>query len=177
MAALPGLITIEQFDKLEDDGRRYELHYGEVVSRGYPKQKYYNLQKRLVDLLEARLARSWEVGLEFPYSALPEFELRCADVGVVSKERWAATDDEDSLHGAPELVIEVKSPAATQRELAELAALCLANGAFEFWAVDLDRVSVTVIHRDGSASVYGAEQAIPLTAFGGDELPVEEVFG
>jgi len=177
MAALPDLITVEQFDKIPDDGQRYELHYGEVVPRGCPKQKYYNLQERLVDLLETRLARSWEVGFEFPYRALKEFEFRCADVAVVSEARWAATDPEDNLHGAPELVIEVKSPSITKGELVELASLCLANGSLQFWIVDLDRGSVTVIHGNGKTSVFGAGQSIPLTAFGGETLPVDEIFG
>jgi Uma2 family endonuclease len=177
MAALPDLITVEQFRNLPDDGRKYELHYGEVVPVGYPKKKHYRMQERLVGRLKARLARSWQVGMEFSYRPLPQFEFRCADVAVVSEARWAATDDEDNLRGAPELVIEVKSPSNTKRELAELASLCLANGSIEFWVVDLDSVSVTVIHRDGTTSVFGAGQAIPLTAFGGDVLPVEEIFG
>lgn len=77
----------------------------------------------------------------------------------------------------PELVIEVKSPSITKGELVELASLCLANGALEFWVVDLDRISVTVMHRDGSTFVFGVGQAIPLTAFGGETLPVDEIFG
>lgn len=177
MAAIPDLITVEQFGNMPDYGRRYELHHGAVVRRDCPKMKYYNLQERLVERLEARVPGAWEVGMEFPYRPLPEFEFRCADVAVVSEARWDATDEEDNLHGAPELVIEIKSPSNTRRELSELASLCLANGSIEFWVVDLDRVSVTVIHRDGTTSVFQAGQAIPLTAFGGDVLPVEEIFG
>jgi Uma2 family endonuclease len=177
MTALPSLITVERFRNMPDDGRRYELHYGEVVEVAYPKQKYYDMQERLIEVLVARLPRSWKVSVEFPYRVWAEFELRFADVAVVSEARRAATDPEDNLHGAPELVIEVKSPSSTREELRELAALCLAKGSLEFWVVDLEGVSVTVIHRDGSASVFHIGQAIPLAAFGGDELPVEEVFG
>ena len=176
MAALPDLITVEQFRNMPDDGRKYELRHGEVVCVGYPKKRHYRTQKRLVRLFEVRLPRSWQVGMEFAYRPVPEFEFRCADVAVVSEARWAATDEEDNLHGAPELVIEVKSPSNTQRELTELASLCLANGSLEFWVVDPNRTSVTVIHRDGSTSVFLAGQAIPLTAFGADALPVEEIF-
>jgi len=43
--------------------------------------------------------------------------------------------------------------------------------------VDLDRGSVTVIHGNGKTSVFGAGQSIPLTAFGGETLPVDEIFG
>ena len=174
MAALPNLVTVEQFRNLPDDGQKYELRHGEVVPVGYPKAKHDNAQERLVDLLKARLPRSWRVGMEFPYRALPEFDFRCADVAVVSRSR--AIDPEDSIRGAPELVIEVESPSNTRRELAELASLCLSNGSLEFWIIDLDKLSVTVMHRDGTACVYATGQSIPLTAFGADSLPVDAIF-
>jgi len=176
MATLPSL-SVERFRNMPDDGRRYELHYGEMVEVGYPKQKYYDMQERLIEVLVARLPRSWQVSMEFPYRVWAEFELRFADVAVVSETRRAATDPEDNLHGAPELVIEVKSPSSTPEELRELAALCLAEGSLEFWVVDLESVSVTVVHRNGKISVFGAGQVIPLAAFGGESLPVDEIFG
>ena len=176
MAALPDLITVEQFRNLPDDGRKYELRHGEVVCVGRPKRKHYLMQRRLVRLFEGKLSSRWEVGMEFSYRPVPEFDFRVADVAVVSESRARAIDPDDNLYGAPELVIEIKSPSNTQRELTELASRCLVNGSFEFWVVDMDRASVTVIHRDGSTAVFVAGQAIPLTAFGAETLPVEEIF-
>ncbi|HEY2017386.1 MAG TPA: Uma2 family endonuclease, partial [Bryobacteraceae bacterium] len=115
MAALPNLVTVEQFRNMPDDGRRYELRHGEVVLVGYPKEKHYSAQERLVDLLKALLPRSWRPRMEFPYRPVPEFEFRCADVGVVAEARVRLIDPEDNLRGAPELVIEVKSPSNTKR--------------------------------------------------------------
>ncbi len=34
MAALPGLITVEQFWQMPDDGRRYELQHGSMANGG-----------------------------------------------------------------------------------------------------------------------------------------------
>src|ERR1017187_7740411 len=152
MAALPDLITVQQFRRMQDDGRAYELHHGEVVAVTRPKAKHYNLQRRFVRLLENRLAGFGQVGMEFPYRPVAEFDLRVADVAVVSQTRSRAIDPEDNLRGAPELVIEVKSPSNTPRQLRELASLCLANGGVEFWVVDLEQVAVTVIHQIGRAS-------------------------
>ena len=39
MAALPDLITVEQFRQMPDDGRTYELHHGEVVAATRPGAK------------------------------------------------------------------------------------------------------------------------------------------
>jgi Uma2 family endonuclease len=177
MAALPNLITVQQFRRMPDDGRAYELHHGEVVAVTRPKAKHYNLQRRFVRLLENRLAGFGQVGMEFPYRPVAEFDLRVADVAVVSHARYDQIDPEGNLHGAPELVIEVWSPSITDRQLRELASLCLANGCSEFWIVDTDDVSVTVIHRDGSSLRLHAPQSIPLTAFGAETLPIAEIFG
>jgi Uma2 family endonuclease len=177
MAALPDLITVAQFRQMAEDGEFvYELHHGEVVALTRPKARHWMIQRLLVRLLEMRLAGFGEAGMEFPYRPYPEFELRVADVAVVSNQRWAAIDPDDNLRGAPDLVIEVKSPWNTKSQLQELAALCLANGAIEFWVVDPERKTVSVVRSEGTAIVYALGSAIPLTAFGGDGLPVDEIF-
>ncbi len=114
--------------------------------------------------------------MEFAYRPEPEFELRAADVAVISHARAKAIDGDDNLHGAPDLVIEVKSPSNRRGKLSELAALCLNNGAYEFWVVDMDKRSVTVTRRDGVTVVYGPGQSVPLAAYETDPLPVDEIF-
>jgi Uma2 family endonuclease len=117
------------------------------------------------------------VRIEYPYRPLPEFELRAADVAAISRARWDAIDPDDNLHGAPELVIEVKSPSNTERQLRELAAICLNNGAREFWVVDIEKKAVTVMHREGLATVFPAGSAIPLAEFNAGSIAVEEILG
>jgi Uma2 family endonuclease len=178
MAALPDLITVAQFRQLPEGGELiYELHYGEVVSMTRPRPRHWKLQLRLSRLLTPKLKAFGEVITEVPYRPLAEFELRAADVAVISHERWDSIDPDDDLRGAPDLVIEVKSPSNTKRQLQELVALCLANGSIECWVVDMDRKSVSVVRREGAAIVYNPGDSIPLTAFGGGELAVGEIFG
>jgi len=177
MAALPNLITVEQFRQMPDDGRAYELHHGEVVSVTRPKAKHYHLQRRLVRLLENRLAGFGEVGMEFPYRPVAEFDLRVADVAVVSQARYNGIDPDDNLRGAPELIIEIKSPSNTDRKLRELASLSLANGGMECWIVDIAGASLTVIHKDGSSVRFHMTETVSLAAFGGGQLAIAEIFG
>jgi Uma2 family endonuclease len=177
MAALPQLITVEQFRQLPEGGEyAYELHSGEVVALTRPKPRYWMLQKRLSRLLEQKLNEFGEVVIELPYRAVAEYDLRAADVAVISHARYAAIDPEVDLRGAPELVIEVKSPSNTPRQLQQIAALCLASGAFEFWVVDPDACSVSVGSNGASVVVYSRGASIPLTAFAADELAVSEIF-
>jgi Uma2 family endonuclease len=177
MAALPDLITVTQFRQLPyKDAYRYELRHGEVVAVTRPKARHWRLQVRLTRLLEPKLKGFGEVGMELPFRPLPEFELMAADVAAVSRRRFEAIDPDDNLHGAPELVIEIKSPSNTPGYLRERAAVCLAKGALQFWVVDEDKKSVTAIHQDGSVIVYQMGDAIPLGAFGSDELAVARIF-
>ena len=131
----------------------------------------------MVDLLRPRLAVFGHVSMEFPYRPAPQFELRAADVAVISHSRADAIDENDNLHGAPDLVIEIKSPSNRPGKLSALAALCLNNGALEFWVLDVDRKWLTVTGLDGLTTVYGLGQSIPLTSFGGGSLPADEIFG
>jgi Uma2 family endonuclease len=54
--------------------------------------------------------------------------------------------------------------------------LSLNNGALEFWIVDTEKKSVTVIRGEGVASVFTSGDSVSLAAFGGDGLAVGEIF-
>jgi Uma2 family endonuclease len=176
MAALPQLISVEQFRQLPDGEYAYELHHGEVVAMTRPKHRHINVQLRLSRLLEPRLKSFGEVATEVPYRPFPEFDLRVADVAAVSHTRWEAVDPDDNLYGTPELVIEVKSPSNTERQLSELVSICLNKDTLEVWIVDMGRKSVTVVRRDGAPVVFASGDGLSLAAFGGGELPVDEIF-
>ena len=178
MATVPALMTVEQFQELPLDKGPvlHELHHGEVVTLTRPKAKHYRLQKRLERLLETRAGDLGVVGIEMPFRAVPQFDLRAADVAFVSRERWEAIDLEANLRGAPEMVIEVKSPSNTWAELRERASLCLANGCRDFWIVDEKARTVTAIAPDGKAVLYSGEDCVPLPLFGGDGLRLADVF-
>jgi Uma2 family endonuclease len=176
MAALPDLITVAQFRELpEDEAYIYELHHGEVVAVTRPKSLHIHLQRRIMDLLRPKLG-GFELFVELAFRAVPEFDIRSADMGAVSSARWDAACREGDLFGSPELVVEVKSPSNTKAELRERASLCLAAGSLEFWTVDVQERTVAVIGRDGFSTVYRPGDNIPLTAFGSDCLPTAEIF-
>jgi Uma2 family endonuclease len=175
-AAEPLLMTVEQYHQLpERTDVRQELHWGQVVTLTFPKKRRTKLQSRLVELLSPKMQALGLVAAEFPFRALPEYDLRAADVAFVTRARWDATDDDDNLHGAPELVIEVLSPSNTTAGLREKAALCLSNGAEEFWVVDPKRQTVSVTRRHGESRLYQSGDRIPLLLSEG-EVEVAEIF-
>jgi Uma2 family endonuclease len=133
------------------------------------------MQWRLRRLLERALCDGWIVDTEFAYRPLPQFEFRRGDVVALSKSRWDSIDPNDNLRGAPELVIEIKSPSNTRRQLRELASLCLANGCQSFWIVDLDAQGVTAVDQNGKSVLFEIGDEIPLV-IEPCHLPVSEIF-
>ncbi|PWU02290.1 MAG: hypothetical protein C5B51_21220 [Terriglobia bacterium] len=177
MAALPDLITVAQFRQMPKDGTcSYELHHGEVLAVTRPRARHWKLQVRLTRLLESKLQKFGEVGMELPFRPVAEFELLAGDVAAIERQRFDRIDPDDNLRGAPELLIEIKSPSNTPARIRERVSLCLANGSLQCWIVDPDKKSVSVFQRDGAAVVYGIADAIPLTPFGSGDLAVSQIF-
>lgn len=175
-AASPVLMTVEEYRYLPDrEDVIQELHWGMVVNLTRPKMKHARVQMNLVEILRPKVKHIGVVGTEIAFRALPEYDLRGADVAFVSRERWDATDGEDNLHGSPELVIEVLSPSNTRAEMHEKAVLCLSTGAQEFWVVDPKRRSISVTPRAGEAVVYRDGERIPLRMCDAD-VAVSEIF-
>jgi len=175
-AAEPLLMTVDEYRQLP--GREdviQELHWGMVVTLSRPKMKHAKLQLRLVELLRPKSVDLGIVATEVAFRALPEYDLRGADVAYVSQHRWDSTSDDDNLHGSPELVIEVLSPSNTKAEIREKAVLCLSSGTQEFWVVDPKRETVSITRQGSVTTVYRVGDRIPLPMFGG-HLDVSEIF-
>ena len=178
MAALPEplFMTVEEYRQLPDQpGVVQELHWGQLVYLAFPKKEHADLQFRLMELLLGKARHLGVVRTEFAFRALPEYDVRGADIAFVSRSRYEAVAKEDNLHGSPELVIEVLSPSNTKAEMREKATLCLSTGAKEFWIVDPNKKTVTVLSRESEARVYATGDSIPLTLFGGT-LEVSRIF-
>jgi Uma2 family endonuclease len=177
MATTTGSMTVEQFRQLPETGPfYYELRHGELVRVTRPKFKHHLIQNRLVELLKSAAQSGGLVSTELAFRALPEYELRVADVAYLSAERLQQVDPDDNIRGAPDLVIEVLSPSNTVAEINEKEKLCLENGAREFWVVDQDLRQVKVSTPDGITTTYRSGQEIPLRVLGTRALKVDDIF-
>jgi Uma2 family endonuclease len=174
--AEPLLMTVDEYRQLPDrEDVIQELHWGMVVTLSRPKMQHAKLQHRLAELLRPKAEHLGIIATEVAFKALPEYDLRGADVAYISQRRWDATDDDDNLCGSPELAIEVLSPSNTRAEIREKAVLCLSSGAQEFWVVDPKREAVSVTCQGGVPTVYHIGDRIPLSMFN-SYLDVSEIF-
>lgn len=172
------LLTVEEFQRLpEDSGPVYhELRHGEIVAVTRPKLKHTLIQRNLRRILEHVAEAGSLVETEVAFRAFPEYDLRVADVAYLSAARFATTDPNDNIQGAPDLVIEVLSPSNTAAEIYDKEKLCLENGAQEFWVVDSDRHQVKVSTPDGQTLTYQSGQEISLSVLGGAKISVDSIF-
>jgi Uma2 family endonuclease len=176
MAAYPELLmTVEEFDTLPGrDDVILELQWGRLVELSKPKPWHIKLQLRIAELLKERSGPNWAVVSELPFRAVPQYDLRTVDVGVIAKSRWDAADKND-VPGSPEIVIGVLSPSNRSGEIAERAALFLSTGTQQFCVVDEPRKIVRVTGHDSKTVAYSAGQEVPFPLLG-TSLAVDLIF-
>lgn len=169
-------VTFAEFERMPENGKRYELRHGEVIELPPPKSRHYFVQLKLQSLLSSALANYGMVGTEFPFRPLPEHEFWIADIAAVSNARLKTISPEDNLHGSPELVIEVLSPSNTYSEMLDQERTCFLGGAIEFWLVDPEARVVRVTRANETYRTYTASETIPLESFGGGTLSAASLF-
>jgi Uma2 family endonuclease len=177
VATTTGLITVEQY-RQTPEGRAfyYELRNGELVEVSRPKMDHARKQRGLRKLLEAAYGERgvWEI--EVAFRALPEYEVRVADVAYLAGDRWQKADANDNIRGAPDIVIEILSPSNTASEIADKCALCLDNGCLQFWTVDSNHREIKVSTPDGLTRTYKSGDSIALPLVANQTLAVDAVF-
>lgn len=171
----PLLMTVEEFDQLPDrDGVKLELHWGWLVELSQPKPWHIKLQLRILELLKERSGPAWAVIPELPFRAVPQYDLRAADVGVIPRERWDRVGRGD-VHGSPEIVIEILSPSNRPGEMTERAGLFLSSGTQQFCVVDETRKVVRVTGTDSKTIAYCSGQEVPFPLLNAS-ISVDEIF-
>jgi Uma2 family endonuclease len=170
------LLTVEEFAKIPDPpGGRYELHHGECVLVPPPVKEHADIGRLLARILD-RICVGWIVDKEFAFRPLPEYEVWVADVGMVTEQRWRATQRRGWLSGSPDLVAEVLSPSNTAQEINDRRQTCFQGGCKEFWVLDPKLKTIEVSTPDGQARTYTVNDEIPLDRFAPGKLSVAEVF-
>jgi len=153
---------------MPDDGKRYEVIEGELYVSRQPGLDHQYTCVRFAYFLEAWNDRT---GLGMIYFApgliFAEDDDVAPDLVWISLDRLAIARGEDNkLHAAPELVIEVLSPGAAnqQRDRETKLKLYSRRGVLEYWIADWQRQQVEVYCRDN------ARLALAATLMRDDEL-------
>ena len=130
-------LTLEDLEKMPDDGQRYELIGGVIVVSPSPSYAHQELVLRLVLLLDAfvRAGRLGRVILA-PFDVrLSEHNVVQPDILFVSNARLGILRENHTV-GAPDRVVEIASPSTQSRDEGEKLALYAAAGVREYWLAD-----------------------------------------
>jgi Uma2 family endonuclease len=145
---------LQQFP--EGEGKRYEIIDGELFVTPSPNRAHQRVVLRLATALHT-FAEAHNAGEVYvaPFDVLfNDINVVIPDVLFVSTARLASIEH-NGVHGAPDLVIEVLSPGTRRRDLTRKRSLYEDRGVNEYWLVDADARTVTILRRAGEQFMEG----------------------
>ena len=163
------------------DGKRYELLDGDLVMTPAPGVRHQRVVRKLGTLLNLYVERRRAGEVFFPPCdvVLSDVDVVQPDLLFVSNERSHIITDEN-VQGAPDLVVEILSPSTAERDQTFKRSLYARHGVKEYWLVDTDGKSVTVLfHNDHGftlAGTYGVGHVLTSPTLRDFRLDPAEIF-
>ena len=177
--------TYEDYKSLpESETKRYELLGGDLVLVPSPTEYHQRISGNLEFVLrqfvrEKGLGRVYHAPLDVVLGEGEEREVVQPDIFFISKERFQIIAEEE-IRGAPDLVIEITSPATEDRDRHYKKTLYARHGVREYWIVDPEarKVEVFALGEKGFELVraYEAGEALRSPLLEGLEVDLNEVF-
>jgi len=159
-------MTEEEFMRLPDDGRKYELVDGEAkeVPAGV---KHDAIVAHIIVLLAPFVKNLGFLAASSAGFRMVTGNIRSPDVSFVLRERLPeGKPPKGFMDGAPDLAIEVISPNEDWVDMGRKLGEYFMSGAKQVWLIDPDAVTVTVYKSLTDVQVFHADDEIA----GGDLL-------
>jgi Uma2 family endonuclease len=142
-------LTYDDFVLFPDDGKRHELIDGEHYVTPSPARKHqtisWNLTLLIGNYLRANpIGRAFAAPLDVVFS---DFDVVEPDLLFISKARQDDILTAKHVRGAPDLVVEIGSPATRKRDETIKRRLYEKFGVSEYWVVDPELDSIHVYRR------------------------------
>ncbi len=164
------------------EDKRYELLDGELLMPPAPSEAHQRSQAQLgirlgVYINEKKIGRVYFAPTDV---VLSDIDVVQPDLLFVSNERMHIITPA-GVQGAPDLVVEILSPATAERDRGYKRALYARNGVKEYWIVGTDAgvVTVLLLGDDGYEVVdtFGEGDTLTSPTLEGFSLKVDDVFG
>jgi Uma2 family endonuclease len=176
-------LTYDDFVHFPDDGKRHELIDGEHYVTPSPNTRHQRIVRELTILIGTHLKRH-PAGEIFgaPFDVVfSDFDVVEPDLLFVSKEQ-ADVVTEQNVQGAPDLVVEVGSPATRRRDEKTKLQLYERFGVQEYWVVDPDLDVIKVYrlvegrYQRTAELALAAHDALSTPLMPGLELSLADIF-
>ncbi len=173
------LLTLEQFQSLPDDGQRYELDEGVLISMSRPNLLHCTIVQNINEALapfvrQHRLGRI-HVEPEYILQQTPP-TVRVPDLAFLAADRFAQVDLSGYALGGPTLAVEVVSPSDRAEELDHKVAQYLAAQAEAVWVLDPKTCTMFVYRRAQPPSRFDQTDILTDPLFPGWSVPVAQMF-
>jgi Uma2 family endonuclease len=175
VAASTKVWTLDELHSLPDDGNKYELIHGELFVTPAPTVEHETIAAKLARLLDPYVAAN---GLGFVYRPRAVFQVRGSEV---EPDLMVRPNDPGETDWAklprPSLVVEIGSPSTWRRDRTYKRDFYLEAGIPEYWLIDTERRTLTVIRPDSADIVTaGVFEWQPTGAAGPLTVAVAQLF-
>ena len=174
-------LTYEDYRSAPGD-ERYELLDGELVMVAAPNLKHQKVQRRLGQRL-GQFIDAHDLGelLFAPCDVvLSDTDVVQPDLLFVSRERGHLLSGGENVQGAPDLVVEILSPATADRDRGYKRELYARHGVAEYWLVDPIAETVSVhCQREGTLTrthTFTRTQTLRSPLLTGLEIRLDDIF-
>ena len=173
-------LTYEDYAKTPE-GERWELIDGQLIMPPSPKEAHQSVLGNLGAPMHL-FARENDLGRVY----FAPFDVVLSDADTVQPDLLFISMDrlniitEDNIQGAPDLVVEIRSPTTARQDWTVKRELYARHGVREYWLVDPEAATVAVLLLDDGelkvTGVYGEGDTVDSTALTGFSVALADVF-
>lgn len=173
--------TVDDYLAMPDEYPRYELLEGELIEMVSPTTRHQRILQRLFRALDQHCAarKLGEVFVAPLDVILSRTVVVQPDVLFISEARRVELIGE-RITGAPDLVIEILSPATSARDFNQKRKLYARHGVKEYWIVDPDDGTIEIQRLQGTIfstlALFEKGQTLTSPMFEGLVVEVGQVF-
>jgi Uma2 family endonuclease len=138
-------VSFAELERWPEDGRRYELYDGEVYEVPSPILLHQIVAGRLYVRLNDYVREHGGIVLFAPLDiVLTDYDVVQPDLLLFTKEREGLLNLRKANRAAPDLAIEILSPATAANDRGRKMQLLARHRVSEYWLVDPERVTIEV---------------------------------
>lgn len=149
------ILTYDDYVRLPNDGRRYEILEGEIFVSPSPVTKHQRISRNLLTILHHYVTQH-KLGevLSAPMDViLSHINVVQPDLLFVSNERKKIIT-EKNIQGAPDLIVEILSETSAEQDRMAKKQIYARHGVKEYWLIDPDTETVEVYRLDAKARIF-----------------------
>ncbi|MCS6937489.1 MAG: Uma2 family endonuclease [Candidatus Bipolaricaulota bacterium] len=177
------VLTYEDYLRLPNDGKRYEILEGEIVVSPSPVTKHQRISRNLLAILHHHVAQH-KLGEVFSAPTdvvLSRTNVVQPDLFFVSHARQKIIT-EKNIQGAPDLVVEILSDTSEEQDRVAKKQIYARHGVKEYWLIDPDRETLEVYKLDAKArafkhvATYQSDETVRSTLLPNLEITLAELW-